>query len=347
MITFHSIANATGTDTFTLWLVDSGGLTDSIQITIQVTNVNDAPWISEKSIIIANDTWNQWENFADFEFYLKSFENDVDHLDSQLTWTIDSGYTLFQLSGYDALTDIMTISSISNAVGYESFTLRLSDAGGLSDTVVVYINVTGILEVSISSLNENSIYFNDEQFDIQVYVESITSGSAIDDATISYSIMGSVYTTNRVNDDTGGYYTITIFGWEQPTLGDIDITIQAVRTDFTINTTVFSYQQYRRTTQSISETSFEIYWGDNATFSPYFFNNISVGITGAILEWDPSNPPFLIFMAVCEWWFVRNRGRQYNGFEWNKHNKLQYHSTMASNSRICCLCERNLADNSH
>ncbi|MBN2156654.1 MAG: hypothetical protein JW776_11490, partial [Candidatus Lokiarchaeota archaeon] len=41
ILRFTSVLNAYGTDTFTLWLVDSGGLTDSVSITITINPVND------------------------------------------------------------------------------------------------------------------------------------------------------------------------------------------------------------------------------------------------------------------------------------------------------------------
>ncbi|MBN2156443.1 MAG: hypothetical protein JW776_10400 [Candidatus Lokiarchaeota archaeon] len=293
ILVFSSVANASGIDTFTLWLIDSGGLTDSISITIQVIEVNDAPWITDKTIIINNETWNQWENFADFEFYLKLFENDVDHDDHELTWSIDPGYSLFKVVNIDGAADVITFGSLSAIVGYESFILRLTDDGGLFDTVEVYINVTGILDISVVSANNGSNYFNDDEFDIQVYVDGITRGTPITDATISYSIMGAEFTSDNVQSLGGGYYNITIYGWEATSLGQIDIQIRAEKNYFITEFTSFTYYRYIRTTQSLSPTTYYIIRGNNVTLSPYFLNNASIGISSGTLIWNPINAAFL------------------------------------------------------
>ncbi len=68
VLTFTSISNVYGSDTFTLWLRDSGVLTDSVSITITVNSVNDDPVILFPSTIQGNSSWTQDEDFGTFDF---------------------------------------------------------------------------------------------------------------------------------------------------------------------------------------------------------------------------------------------------------------------------------------
>ncbi|MHA1869434.1 MAG: tandem-95 repeat protein [Promethearchaeota archaeon] len=292
IITINSLANISGDVTFTLELHDDSDGVATTSITFTVNPVNDAPWISNKTIIITNSTWSQWENFEDFVFYLKSYEHDVDNPDSELTWSIDSGYSLF-IPTYNNSADTITFSHVLNTVGTETFTLRLTDAGGLSDTVDVVFNVTGKMDIDIMSNNNNSVHYNDDTFKIDVYIWSNTRNATLTDCTISYSINGGNYRTDHVENLNNGHYNITIYGWNITDYGPIQIDILAERSHYLSNSTIFKYTKYFNTTQNLPQNTFNVVRGSNITISADYLDNNSIGIPNAELIWDPNNPNFI------------------------------------------------------
>ncbi len=88
VLTFSSVSNAYGSDTFTLWLRDSGALTDSVSITITINPVNDDPVIQNPLTIQCNSTWIQVKTLGSFNFYLSSFESDIEDSGTSLDWYI-------------------------------------------------------------------------------------------------------------------------------------------------------------------------------------------------------------------------------------------------------------------
>ncbi len=88
MLTFYSIANASGTDIFTLWLIDSGAFTDSVSITITINPVNDNPVILTPATIQGNSTWTKNEDFGSFNFYLSDYESDHESSTTDLDWFV-------------------------------------------------------------------------------------------------------------------------------------------------------------------------------------------------------------------------------------------------------------------
>ncbi|MHA1111734.1 MAG: hypothetical protein ACTSRE_11575 [Promethearchaeota archaeon] len=142
ILTFSSVSNAFGSDTFTLWLVDSGGLTDSVEITITINTVNDDPNIQNPSTIQGNSSWTQDEDFGSFDFYLSDFESDLEDSGTSLDWYITGLNTsLITVSGEYSDNDVLTFHSVANAAGTDEFTLWLVDSGGLTDSIQITIQV--------------------------------------------------------------------------------------------------------------------------------------------------------------------------------------------------------------
>jgi hypothetical protein len=143
ILTFHSVSNQYGTNTFRLWLVDSDLGTDYVDITITINSLNDAPVILGN--IQANTIWTQGEDFADFSIDLTSNESDVEDSGSDLDWYITGLNTgLVTVTGENSSDDILTFHSVANAFGVDSFRLWLIDSGKAVDYVDITITVTSI-----------------------------------------------------------------------------------------------------------------------------------------------------------------------------------------------------------
>ncbi|MHA1111733.1 MAG: hypothetical protein ACTSRE_11570, partial [Promethearchaeota archaeon] len=163
------VSNEYGSDTFTLWLVDSGSLTDSVSITITVNPVNDNPIIQNPSTIQSNSSWTQDEDFGSFDFHLSSFESDIEDSDTDLDWYITGLDTsLVTVSGEYSDTNILIFSSVSNAYGSDTFTLWLVDSGSLTDSVSITFTVDPVNDDPVIqnplTIQGNSSWTQDEDF---------------------------------------------------------------------------------------------------------------------------------------------------------------------------------------
>src|SRR5690606_30046383 len=120
--------------TLTVRATDAGGLSDDSTVTINVTNVNEAP--------VADDaTFSGAENTANGRVFGNLSATDSDAGDTR-TWSIVSGNDagLFALDANGQLT-------LAGSPDYEAgishtLTVRTTDAGGLTDDATVTVNIT-------------------------------------------------------------------------------------------------------------------------------------------------------------------------------------------------------------
>jgi hypothetical protein len=73
--------------------------------------------------------------------------------------------------------DTLRFTAVANAVGIEWFTLRVTDNYGLYAQINIQFNVTGILNIAITSGNNNTIHYNNETFDIGISLTRNANGS--------------------------------------------------------------------------------------------------------------------------------------------------------------------------
>ena len=151
---------------FTVRVRDSGGLSDTIPVEVTVTNVNETPEITTTNTTVQKD-----EN--DTHVILVS-AMDVDMPDT-LNWSVetDDDGSKFEIN---QTTGLFTTLSFENAPDFEDptdvgdtamnntyvVTVKVTDAGGLSDTHTVTVTVTDVNETPTISFPISSTITEDE-----------------------------------------------------------------------------------------------------------------------------------------------------------------------------------------
>ncbi|MCK5160697.1 MAG: hypothetical protein KAQ99_03905, partial [Candidatus Aureabacteria bacterium] len=148
ILTITPVLDASGSDVVTLTLTDSGGLTDTQNVTVTITAavVNDSPVISS---VIPDITTS--ENIPEV-FDLTAYETDTEDGpaadDNNLIWSISGvDETLFTASIDSA--DVLTITPALDASGTDVVTLTLTDSGGKTDSQEIIIAVIGNVGISL------------------------------------------------------------------------------------------------------------------------------------------------------------------------------------------------------
>jgi hypothetical protein len=143
-ITFTPKPDANGDNEITITLTDSGGLTDSQNIWINVTPQNDAPVIAS---IIPNFDKN--EDAVNWNYDLSSFKSDIDNLTAELTWQI-VGWDPLLFDSVSIVGDTITFDLAQDAFGDDQLTIILSD-GLLTDSQNIWVNVTQVNDAPVIS----------------------------------------------------------------------------------------------------------------------------------------------------------------------------------------------------
>jgi len=163
ILVFNSVANAFGTNSFTLWLTD-GEDAEPVEITIIIVSINDVPVILGN--IQNNLNWIQFEDFGTFQIDLSMNESDVDNSSTSLDWYVTGLNTsLVSLSGENSDDDILIFNSIQDVFGSDTFILWLTD-GMDTDSVELTIVVDSVNDAPIilGDIQSNTNWTQDEDF---------------------------------------------------------------------------------------------------------------------------------------------------------------------------------------
>ena len=137
-------ANANvGANSFTVRVTDPGGLIDDATMSIMVTNTNDAPVFAADPMNGSNAT----EDSA-YSGSLSGSASDVDAGDT-LTYSKVSGPAWLNIASNGALSGTPGNSN----VGANSFTVRVSDSGGLADDAVLNVTVINVNDAPAFSVD--------------------------------------------------------------------------------------------------------------------------------------------------------------------------------------------------
>ena len=152
-----------GANSFSVRVTDSAGLSDDATLSITVTNTNDAP-------VFAADPMNGGSATEDSAFSgsLSGTASDVDAGDT-LSYSKVSGPPWLSVASNGALSGTPGNSD----VGPSSFTIRVTDSGGLSDDAVWNVTVINVNDAPVFS------------------VDPIAGSSATEDQAYSASLAGS------------------------------------------------------------------------------------------------------------------------------------------------------------
>ena len=139
-LTFYSVENTSGTDTFWLRLKDRHGMQDMIQINITVNPVNDIPIILSKEEIQNNSIWVQTMDVSSFSINLTDYEFDVEDNKSALNWFVrglDS--KIATVEGENSTEKILTF--YPQGRGTDTFLLILIDSEGGIDNLTLTLTI--------------------------------------------------------------------------------------------------------------------------------------------------------------------------------------------------------------
>ena len=182
---------ATPSFTLTVAVTDAGSLSDTAQITINLTNVNEAPVVNDQSFSLA-------ENSAPGAAVGTVASSDPDSGDTR-TYAITAGNTGGTFT-IDANTGAITVANnaLLNFEATPSFTLTVAvtDAGSLSDTAQITINLTNVNEAPV---------VNDQSFSL---AENSAPGAAVGTVASSDPDSGDTRTYAITAGNTGGTFTI-------------------------------------------------------------------------------------------------------------------------------------------
>jgi hypothetical protein len=140
ILTFDLVQDAFGYDIITITLTDSGGLSVSQVVLMEIDSVNDDPWIqpSVPNIITDEDV----NTFLD----LSGYAHDIEDSQAQLRWIITGADSSIYSWHIDSATKILYIDPLPNAWGTDGITLTLMDTEGAV--------ATQSLQVVIISVND-------------------------------------------------------------------------------------------------------------------------------------------------------------------------------------------------
>ncbi len=178
-ITTSSSLNFESTSTYDLvvQVTDSGGLTASSTVAVTVTNVNESPSIADAATDISEDT-------SIGAMLVSASASDPDGGDS-LTFALTGGN-----DGSFSINPESGVISLASTVDFETqdtylLTVSVTDAGGLSDSAFVSINITDVNESPNLSGSSVSV---PEDSEIGSSVATITANDPDANDTLTYAI---------------------------------------------------------------------------------------------------------------------------------------------------------------
>ena len=202
-----------GIETITFKATDPGDLWDNDSVTFTVTNVNDAPIVTD----ILNQTIAEGSTFATIN--LDDYVSDVDNTDSQMTWTY-SGNSQLTVSIVNRVATI-SIPDI-NWYGEETITFRATDPGNLWSQDSATFTVTPVNDPPVASFNfepinpetHETVFFNSTSYDSDGIISNYTwdfgdgNKSYTQKTTHQYTDNDSYLITLNVTDNNGATDTI-------------------------------------------------------------------------------------------------------------------------------------------
>jgi hypothetical protein len=141
-------ANYKGSDSFTVRVDDGNGGSDTIVVNVTINSVNDAPTITDSKP--ASVTMSEDGSPTAFSLTLNASDADVD----PITWSISSAAS----NGTATASGLGGSKSIGyapnpNYNGSDSFTVKVEDGNGGSDTIVVNVTINAVNDAPVVDLN--------------------------------------------------------------------------------------------------------------------------------------------------------------------------------------------------
>ncbi|WP_061008599.1 tandem-95 repeat protein [Vibrio sp. CUB2] len=221
-ITYTPNQDYNGADEFT-YTVTSGGVTETTTVSLNVTPVNDKP-------VVENTIADQVlpEDFAEYTINLNDAFNDVDNLDSELTFSV-SGNSNIQVSIVDG---IATITPTADWNGSEELTFTATDLSGLEVSQKVDFTVNAVADIVADSadiVEDTPTVLNvlgNDSFEGQSPVVTVESGDGPTNGNVVVNDDGTItYTPNQDYNGADEFtYTVTSGGVTETTTVTLNVT---------------------------------------------------------------------------------------------------------------------------
>ena len=185
-------ADAGGNNVYnvTVKVTDAGGLSATRDVSITVTNINEAPTITGGPATI-----NVPENSTTIGSYAAS---DVDDPDTQ-TWSVESAddgnfFEIDENSGALSFINAPNFEDKQDAGGNNVYnvTVKVTDAGNLSDTRDVAVTVTNLNEAPVITTDSGTFtaFAVDENTETTAVIKTYTATDVDADTTLTWSLEG-------------------------------------------------------------------------------------------------------------------------------------------------------------
>ena len=214
--TYNPDSNFNGTNSFNYTISDGKGGTDTATVTITVTNLNDSPTANPQAVSTNEDTPRV--------ITLTATDPDVG---DTLTYSIVAQPTHGTLSGTGAT---RTYTPAADYNGTDSFTFRVTDAGGLSDTATVTVTVVDVNDPPVA--NAGGPYSGTAGVTLNVIGSGTDSDGTISTYAWSWgdgtSTPASTFAPAIHTYAAGGTYTITLTVTDDDGTTDTDTAVATV-----------------------------------------------------------------------------------------------------------------------
>ena len=195
-------------------VTDLGGLTYEEAFTITVTNVNEAPVVTD----IPSQTIAEGASFVTIA--LDGYVSDVDNTDAEMTWTY-SGNTALTVSINASRVATITIPSV-DWNGAETITFRATDPGALFSSDPATFTVTAVNDAPVVTDIPNQTIAEGASF-VTIALDGYVSDVDNTDAEMTWTYSGNTALTVSINASRVATITIPNADWN----GNETITFRA------------------------------------------------------------------------------------------------------------------------
>ena len=213
-VSVSSIPNANGRTTVTI-TANSGTLSSTTQVVVQVTAVNDPP-----TLTVSSNSISTVGGFSPIT--INTTASDIE--DANLTFTVDESST--DVVTVRILTNAIVLNTISGASGQTTLTVRAVDSSGATFTEIITVSVSITISAApVVTVSTNLINVQ-EDFGTSVIIQttatdaadtitvSVSASIPIVTAVISTPVNGQSTITNRITltaiKDANGTATLTV-----------------------------------------------------------------------------------------------------------------------------------------
>ena len=201
-ITFTPSPDWSGTEVFTYEVTDTHGGTDSADVSVVVSPVDDDPDAQNDIYTILEDAPE-----TSFNVLLNDNDADLDYGDALQITTIVSGASHGSVS-IDTVNNRIKYKPDANYNGSDSFTYQIKDNQdpAVYDTAVVNISITSVNDLPVVTSENSHTIVEDHSVGDSLIVEDVDTGDSPDPDSHTFTIdTDALHGSVVLDEDTGAY----------------------------------------------------------------------------------------------------------------------------------------------